>query len=51
MAVLVEAISVIVRRNSIEKHFIGGWAAFLQTIPNATLCHEDEQENLRNKGE
>jgi hypothetical protein len=42
MAVLVEAISVIVRRDSIEKHFIGGWPAFLKTIPNATSCYEDK---------
>jgi hypothetical protein len=42
MAVLVEAISVIVRRDSIDRRFIGGWNAFLKIIPNATLCYEDE---------
>ena len=42
MAVLVEAYSVIVRRDSIEKHFIGGWKAFLRNIPNATSCYEEE---------
>lgn len=42
MAVLVEAISVIVRRKSIEEKYPGGWKAFVENVPNATLCADDE---------
>jgi hypothetical protein len=42
MAVLVEAISVIVRRDSISRKFAGGWNAFVKSIPNATLCVDNE---------
>ncbi len=42
MAVLVEAISVIVRRDSLEQRTTGGWNAFLSIIPNNTLCADDE---------
>ncbi len=42
MAVLVEAISVIVRRDSIETKFRGGWKRFVDIIPNGTLCFDDE---------
>jgi hypothetical protein len=38
MAVLVEAISVVVRRDSVERSFDGGWPAFVSRVPNATLC-------------
>jgi hypothetical protein len=42
MAVLVEAISVIVRRAAIVERFKGGWPAFLEAIPNATGCYDDD---------
>ena len=38
MAVLIEAISVVIKRSSIEKKFPGGWDAFVQEVPNQTLC-------------
>ena len=38
MAVLVEAISVAVRLDAIDARFVGGWAAFLASVPNRTLC-------------
>lgn len=38
MAVLVEAISVVVRLDAIDARFVGGWAAFLASAPNRTLC-------------
>ena len=41
MAVLVEGISVIVRRDAIEGKFRGGWPAFVTLAPNATLCADD----------
>ncbi len=41
MAVLVEAISVIVRRPAIAERFQGGWPAFQHAIPNATCCYDD----------
>ncbi len=42
MAVLVEAISVIVRRPAIAERFSGGWPAFVRAIPNASGCYDDD---------
>lgn len=42
MAVLVEAISVIVRRDAIAARFSGGWRQFLATVPNSTLCFDED---------
>ena len=42
MAVLVEGISVIVRRDAIESKYDGGWDTFVDNVPNATLCADDE---------
>ena len=42
MAVLVEATSVIVRRDSIDRTFAGGWRGFLSCVPNATLCTDGQ---------
>jgi hypothetical protein len=42
MAVLVEAISVVIRRDSIDRSFIGGWDAFVSCVPNATLCADTQ---------
>lgn len=42
MAVLVEAISVIVRAEAILKKFPGGWDAFSAAIPNKTMCSDNE---------
>ena len=42
MAVLCEAISVVVRRDSIDKYFKGGWVRFKQNIPNSTMCTDGE---------
>lgn len=42
MAVLVEGISVIVRREAIERKIAGGWDAFRKTVPNRTLCADEE---------
>jgi hypothetical protein len=42
VAVLVEGISVIVRRDAIESKYSGGWEAFVADVPNATLCADDE---------
>jgi hypothetical protein len=41
MAVLVEGISVIVRRDAIERKLKGGWAAFVGAVPNTTSCADD----------
>ena len=38
MAVLIEAWSVLVRRDAIEQRIEGGWSNFLSLIPNRTLC-------------
>ncbi len=42
MAVLVEAISVIVRRDAINQRLAGGWSAFQDLVPNATLCYDED---------
>jgi hypothetical protein len=42
MAVLVEAISVIVRVQAIHDRYPGGWSAFVDNAPNKTLCSDNE---------
>ena len=42
MAVLIEVISVVVRRDAIDRTFDGGWRAFVSSVPNATLCTDDQ---------
>lgn len=38
---LLEAISVVIRRTSIDARYPDGWNAFVQAVPNATLCADD----------
>jgi hypothetical protein len=38
MPVLVEANSIIVRVAAVRERFKGGWAAFVDDVPNSTLC-------------
>ncbi len=38
MALLVEGVSVIVRRLDIDARYPGGWAGYIDDCPNATLC-------------
>lgn len=42
MAVLVEAISVVVRCDSIDARYSGGRKRFLSIVPNDTLCTDDD---------
>jgi hypothetical protein len=42
MAVLVEAISVIVRIDAIHEKYPGGWENFREAVPNRTLCADGE---------
>jgi hypothetical protein len=42
MAVLVEANSVVVRVQAVHERYAGGWAAFDETVPNNTLCSDNE---------
>jgi hypothetical protein len=42
MAVLVEAISVIVRCDAIKARYPGGWEAFRHGVPNVTLASDME---------
>jgi len=42
MAVLVEGVSVIVRKDAIAKKYRGGWRAFVSHVPNATFCDDEE---------
>jgi hypothetical protein len=42
MAVLVEAISVIIPVTAIHQKYPGGWEAFKRIIPNQTMCADNE---------
>jgi len=42
MAVLIEAISVVVRADAISGKFPGGWDGFERIVPNQTLCADNE---------
>ena len=42
MAVLIEAISVVIRRDAIEQSVPGGWTEFFRVVPNSTLCTDGE---------
>lgn len=42
MAVLLEGISVVVRRDSVARKCPGGWDGFLHAVPNRTLCYDDQ---------
>lgn len=42
MAVLVEAISVVIRADVLLRKFSGGWDAFKAVVPNDTLCADNE---------
>jgi hypothetical protein len=42
MAVLIEGLSVVIRRSAIEGRFQGGWEALLAQLPQPTLCDDGE---------
>ena len=42
MAVLIEAISVVVRADALLTKFAGGWDAFKARVPNQTLCADND---------
>lgn len=42
MSVLVEVISVIVKRQTIAERYPGGWHGYCKDAPNKTLCFDDE---------
>jgi len=42
MAVLVEGISVVIRRDAIEAKIKGGWQSFQDIVPNQTLCTDGQ---------
>jgi len=42
MPVLIEAISVVVRKDAIKAKFPGGWPALVAGVPNRTLCHDED---------
>ena len=42
MAVLVEAFSVVVRREAVEARFKGGMQAFIGSIPTSAVCADDD---------
>lgn len=42
MAVLIEAVSVIINANALLKKYPGGWDAFKLIVPNQTMCADNE---------
>ena len=42
MSVLVEGISVIIRRDAIERNYPKGWYYFLIVVPNSPLCYDNK---------
>jgi hypothetical protein len=42
MAILIEAISLVIRSDSILNIFPGGWDGFKNVVPNQTLCADNE---------
>ena len=42
MAVLIEALSVIIRCDAIETRYLGGRETFLYAVPNQTLCADEQ---------
>ena len=44
MAVLCEALSVVIRTRSVKEKFNGGYSRFLKNIPNNTYCSDGELE-------
>ena len=38
MPVLIEAITVVIRRDAVDANLAGGWAALRELIPNKTFC-------------
>ena len=41
MAVLIEGISVVIRKDAIAGKLDGGWQRFIGIVPNRTLCFDD----------
>ena len=42
MAVLIEAVCAVVRRDAIEARVAGGWSAFMAAVPTGAFCYDDE---------
>jgi len=42
VAVLIEAICVVARREAIDQKVPGGWDGFVQAVPHASFCYDDE---------
>ena len=42
MAVLIEAISVVIKADAVLSAFSGDWEAFKKIVPNETLCADNE---------
>jgi hypothetical protein len=41
MAVLVEAVSIIIRKDAIDRAYEGGYEMFAAAVPNGTLCDDE----------
>lgn len=42
MAVLIEAVCAVVRRDAIDERISGGWATFASAVPTGAFCYDDD---------
>jgi len=42
LAVLIEAVCAVVRRDAIDQRISGGWGAFTAAVPTGAFCFDDE---------
>ncbi len=42
MAVLIEAISIVIRADALIAAYPGGWDSYVRDVPNATMCADNE---------
>ena len=42
MSVLIEAISVVIQLEAVERFYPGGLEGLIESPPNGTLCHDDQ---------
>ena len=46
MALLIEAVCVVIRRDAIKRKFFGGEDGFMRSLPNSSLCAEESLARL-----
>lgn len=46
MAVLVEGLSVVIKRSAVDAKYPGGWNSFVTMVQNNTFCYDDRLARL-----